>query len=157
MGVTLIVIGVVFVAGYFLAPVPDFEDLEHRTGVVEDARRERITPCRHSSSDCLHTVVDVRDEDGVRSYNFAQTPVDDVQVGAGIEMWVAPAIKGFDSDRVWHAEQGGRVVREYERQARADRTLIWIMVPLAPFFVFGGYRLAKAYDWSGNPTGGDHA
>lgn len=149
---TLIVIGVAFVAGYFLAPVPGFDDLEHRTGIVEDARRERITPCRHSSSDCLHTVVDVRHADGVRSYNFAQTPVDDVHVEAEIELWVAASIKGLDSDRVWHAEQGGRVVRDYERQARTDRTLIWITVPLAPFFVFGGYRLAKRYDWSGNPT-----
>lgn len=153
VGVVLLFFGVVILLGYWLAPVPDFDELEQRVGIVDDARSERTTFCRHSSSECRHTVADVRDADGVRSYNFAQTSVDDIKIGAEIELWVAPSIKGFDSDRVWHAEQGGRVVRDYERQARADRRLIGIMLPMAPFLVFGGLLLVRRYDWQGNPVG----
>lgn len=153
LGVGLFLIGAIILLGYWLAPVPDFDELEQRTGIVEDARRDRIWFCRRSlGGDCAHTVVDVRHAGGVRSYNFAQTPVDDVEVRAEIELWVAPSIKGFDADRVWHAEQGGRVIRDYEHQARADRQLIWFMVPLAPFLLFGGWWLTRRYDWQGNPV-----
>ena len=71
--------------------------------------------------------------------------------GEDIVLWVAPSIRGLDDDRVWQAEQGGRRVRDYESQARADRWIIWIMVPLGPLLIFSGYRLARRYDWSGNP------
>lgn len=152
VGVGFFLIGAVILLGFWLAPVPDFDELEQRTGIVEDVRRDRITFCRHSSGDCRHTVVDVRHAAGARSYNFAQTPVADIDVGAEIELWVAPSIKGFDSDRVWHAEQGGRVIRDYEHQARTDRKLIWMMVPLAPFLLFGGWWLIQRYDWQGNPV-----
>ena len=151
IGVLLVAVGVMFLLGYWLAPVPDFDELERREGIVEDAHSERIRFCRNSSSDCLHTVVDVRHADGLRSYNFAQAAVGDVVTGEDIVLWVAPSIRGLDDDRVWQAEQGGRRVRDYESQARADRWIIWIMVPLGPLLIFSGYRLARCYDWSGNP------
>ena len=151
IGVLLVIVGVTILLAYWLAPVPDFDELERRVGIVEDARRERITVCRNSSNKCLHTVVDVRHADGSRSYNFAQVAVDDIVTGEEIVLWVAPSIKGLDDDRVWQAEQGGRRVRDYESQARADRRIIWILVPLGPFLIVGGYWLARRYDWSGNP------
>ena len=114
VGVTLLLMGLAVVLAYFLAPVPEFKELARRTGVVEDVRRERITFCRRSSGDCRHTVVQVRHEGGSRNYNFAQTDPDEIAIGAAIELWVAPSIKGLDDDRVWHAEQGGRIVRDYE-------------------------------------------
>jgi len=146
------VVGAMFLLGYWLAPVPEFVELERRVGIVEDARDERIRFCRNSVSDCLHTVVDVRHADASRSYNFAQAEVGDVVMGEEIVLWVAPSIRGLDDDRVWQAEQGGRLVLDYGRQARADRQLIWIMVPLGPFLVAGGYWLFRRYDWAGNPT-----
>ncbi len=154
VGVTLLLMGLAVVLAYFLAPVPEFEELARRTGVVEDVRRERITFCRRSSGDCRHTVVQVRHEGGSRNYNFAQTDPDEIAIGAAIELWVAPSIKGLDDDRVWHAEQGGRIVRDYERQARADRRIIGIMLPLAPFLIFGGWWLVRHYDWKGDPVEG---
>jgi hypothetical protein len=144
-------IGVAFLAAYGLAPVPDFDALEHRTGVVEDARRERFTPCRPSASDCVRTVVDVRHAAGVRSYHFADTALAEITVGDPIELWVAPAIRGLDDDRVWHAEQDGRRLRDYERQAQADRRIISVLVPLAPFLMLGGWWLLRRDDGRGNP------
>ncbi|MEJ2152921.1 MAG: hypothetical protein P8Y29_08220 [Gemmatimonadota bacterium] len=79
-------------------------------------------------------------------------PVPDFDIGEEIVLWVAPSIKGLDSDRVWHAEQGGRIVRDYERQARADRKIIGIMLPLVPFLMFSGWWLIRHYDWQGNPV-----
>jgi hypothetical protein len=144
-------VGAVFLAAYWLAPVPDFDALEHRVGVALDARSERVTPCRRSAGDCLRTVVDVRHTEGVRSYNFADTPVSDVSVGAAIELWVAPAIRGLDDDRVWQAEQDGRRLRDYERQARADRRIISVLVPLAPLLMLGGLWLMRRDDAPGKP------
>ena len=145
-------VGVTILLGLWLAPVPDFEELDRSVGIVERARRERIRFCRNSSNECLHTVVDVRHSDGSRSYNFAQTSVDDIAVGDEIVLFLAPSIRGLDDDRVWQAEQGGRRIRDYESQARADRRLIWLMGPLGPLLVAGGFWLARHYDWSGNPT-----
>ncbi len=150
IGVGLFLVGVILLLAYWLAPVPDFDELERRVGVVEDVRREEITFCRQSASDCQHTVVQVRHDSGARNYNFAQTDPDEIAIGAEIVLWVAPAIKGLDSDRVWQAEQGGQIIRDYERQARADRKLIGFMVPLAPFLIFGGLWLIRRFDWQGN-------
>jgi hypothetical protein len=152
LGVTLFFFGVVILLGYWLAPVPDFDELERRDSLVEDVRRERITFCRRSSGDCRHTVIQVRHSGGSRNYNFAQTDPDEIAIGEEIVLWVAPSIKGLDSDRVWHAEQGGRIVRDYERQARADRKIIGIMLPLVPFLMFSGWWLIRHYDWQGNPV-----
>jgi hypothetical protein len=110
-----------------------------------------ITPCRSSSSDCVRTVVDVRHDEGVRSYHFADTALADIQVGDPIELWVAPAIRGLDDERVWHAEQDGRRLRDYESQARADRRIISVLVPLAPFLMLGGLWLLRRDDGPGNP------
>lgn len=150
-GWLLTAVGAVFLAAYWLAPVPDFDALEHRKGVVEDARRERVTPCRQSAGDCLHTVVDVAHAESVRSYNFADTPVTDVTVGAAIELWVAPAIRGLDGDRVWQAEQDGRRLRDYARQAQADRRIVSVLVPMAPFLILGGLWLTRRDDGPRNP------
>lgn len=145
VGISLVVIGILILAASFLAPVPRFEDLERRTGVVEDARDQRTTFCRKlwAHDSCLHTMVDVRHAEGLRSYNFAQTPVADISIGRDIVLWVAPSIRGLGDMRVWQAEQDGRVVRDYESQARADRRIIWIMVPLAPVLVILGYGLIR--------------
>jgi predicted dithiol-disulfide oxidoreductase (DUF899 family) len=145
VGISLVVIGILILAASFLAPVPRFEDLERRTGVVEDARNQRTTFCRRLTArdSCLHTVVDIRQAEGVESYNFAQTPVADIAIGRDIVLWVAPSIRGLGDMRVWHAEQDGRVVRDYESQARADRRLIWVMVPLAPVLVILGYWMIR--------------
>lgn len=145
VGISLGVIGLLILVGSFVAPVPSFEDLERRTGVVEDVRDVRTTFCRQlrANDNCLHTVVDIRHPDGTRSYNFAQTPADDIAVGENIVLWVAPAIRGLGEMRVWQAEQGGRVLRDYESQARADRRIIWVMLPLAPILIALGYWLAR--------------
>jgi hypothetical protein len=143
--------GALFLAAYWLAPVPDFDALSHRVGVVLEARRERITACRRSASDCLRTVVDVRHAEGVLTYNFADTPVSDVTVGAPIELWIAPTIRGLDDDRVWQAEQRGRRLRDYQHQARADRRIISVLVPPAPFLMLAGLWLLWRDDARGNP------
>ena len=65
-------------------------------------------------------------------------------------LWVAPAIKGLASARVWQAEQHGRLIVDYETQAGDDRTLIAIMVPLSPFLIVIGLWLIRRYDWQGN-------
>jgi hypothetical protein len=153
IGVGLFLVGVLIVLAYLLVPLPDFDELERRVGVVEDARDERIWFCRQSlGGDCAHTVVQVRHDSGVRNYNFAQTDADAITIGEEIVVWVAQEIRGLDRERLWHAEQGGRVVRDYEKAARADRKIIGIMVPLAPFLIFIGLRLARRYDWQGNPV-----
>jgi hypothetical protein len=152
IGVGLFLVGVVLLLAYLLVPVPDFDELERRVGVVEDVRRERITFCRHSAGDCRHTVVQFRHDSGARNYNFAQTDPDEIAINAEIVLWVAPSIKGLDHERVWQAEQGGQRILDYERLASSDRRLIGIMVPLAPFLIFVGLWIIRRYDWQGNPV-----
>jgi hypothetical protein len=153
IGVGLLLVGVVLVLAYWLVPVPDLEELERRVSVVEDVRRDRIWFCRRSlGGDCAHTVVQARHNEGARNYNFAQTDPDEIAIGEEIVLWVAPVIMGLDSERVWQAEQGGRRIIDYERLAHSDRRLIWFMVPLAPFLIFGGWWLIQRFDWQGNPV-----
>lgn len=108
-------------------PIPDFEQLKRRVSVVEDVRRDPIRFCRRSAGDCRHTVVKAPRDGDSRDYNFGQTDPDEIAIGEEIVLWVAPAIKGLDSERVWQAEQGGRRILDYEQQASDDRTLIGIM------------------------------
>jgi len=152
VGVGLLLVGIVLLLAYWLVPVPDLEDLERRVSVVEDVRRDPIRFCRRSAGDCHHTVVQVRHNGDARDYNFGQTNPDEIAIDEEIVLWVAPAIKGLDSERVWQAEQGGRRIIDYEKQAGDDRTLIGFMVPLAPFLIFGGLWLIRRYDWKGNPV-----
>lgn len=149
VGVGLFLVGVVLLLAYWLAPVPDFDELERRVSVVADVRRDPIKFCRRSAGDCRHTVVQTRRDGDSRHYNFGRTDPDEIAIGAEIVLWVAPAIKGLDSERIWQAEQGGRRILDYEKQAGDDRTLIWIMVPLAPFLLFMGLWLIRRYDWQG--------
>ena len=86
------------------------------------------------------------------SFRPVATGTDEIAIGAEIVLWVAPTIKGLDSERVWQAEQGGRRILDYEQQASDDRTLIGIMVPLATFLIFVGLWLILRYDWQGNPV-----
>jgi nitrogen fixation-related uncharacterized protein len=152
VGVGLFLVGVVLLLAYWLVPVPDFEELKRRVSVVEDVRRDPIKFCRRSAGDCRHTVVQARRDGDLRNYNFGQTDPDEIAIGAEIVLWVAPTIKGLDSERVWQAEQGGRRILDYEQQASDDRTLIGIMVPLATFLIFVGLWLILRYDWQGNPV-----
>ncbi|MEJ2336006.1 MAG: hypothetical protein P8Y26_10305 [Gemmatimonadales bacterium] len=122
-------------------PIPDFEELERRINVVEDVRRDPIRFCRRSVGDCRHTVVQVRRGGDSRHYNLGQTDPDEIAIGTEIVLWVAPVIRGLGGERVWQAEQDGRRLLDYEQQASDDRTLIGIMVPLAPFLVFVGLWL----------------
>ena len=151
VGVGLLLVGVVLLLAYWLVPVPDFEELKRRVSVVEDVRRDPIKFCRRSAGDCRHTVVQARRDGDSRNYNFGQTDPEEIAIGEEIVLWVAPAIKGLDSERVWQAEQGGRRILDYEQQASDDRTLVGIMVPLAPFLIFVGLWLIRRHDWQGNP------
>lgn len=150
VGVALFVVGVVLLLAYGLVPVPDFEELERRVGIVEDVRREPIRFCRRSAGDCQHTVVRVRSDGDSREYNFGRTDPDEIRIGAEIVLWVTPTIRGLDGERIWQAEQAGRRLLDYERQASGDRTLIAIVVPLAPVLVFVGLWLMRRFDWQGN-------
>ncbi len=156
VGVGLFFVGAVLLLAYWLVPVPDFEELKRRVSVVEDVRRDPIKFCRRSAGDCRHTVVQTLRDGDSRNYNFGQTDPDEIAIGAEIVLWVAPAIKGLESERVWQAEQGGRRILDYEQQASDDRTLRGIMVPLAPFLIFVGLWLIRA---GGSPkrskTGGN--
>jgi hypothetical protein len=146
-GLTLFALGLVIVLAYVLVPVPDKAELERRQGTVVDARRERFSPCRELASDCFRTIVEVRDANGTRTYNFAQVAVSDVTTGAAIDLDVAPIVKGFDYERVWQAEQNGRRLIDYEHQARTDRRIIAVLLTSAPLFMIGGLLLARRYDW----------
>ena len=149
VGVGLFLVGVVLLLAYWLVPVPDFEELKRRVSVVEDVRRDPIRFCRRSAGDCRHTVVQARHDGDSRDYNFGKTDPDEIAIGAEIVLWVAPVIKGLDTERIWQAEQGGRRIIDYEQQASGDRTLIGIMVPLAPFLIVVGLWLIRRYDWQG--------
>ena len=149
VGVGLFLVGVVLLLAYWLVPVPDFEELERRVTVVEDVRRDPIKFCRRSAGDCRHTVVQVRRDGHSHDYNFGQTDPDEIAIGEEIVLWVAPVIKLLEGERIWQAEQGGRRIVDYERQANDDRTLIWIMVPLAPVLILVGLWLIRRYDWQG--------
>jgi hypothetical protein len=151
VGVGLFLVGVLIVLAYLLVPLPDFDELERRVGMVEDVRGERIWFCRRSlGGDCAHTVVQVRHDGGARNYNFAQTDADEIAIGEEIVLWVAQEIRGLDRERLWQAEQDGRIIRDYERAAASDRKIIGIMVPLAPFLILSGWWLIRRYDWQGN-------
>jgi hypothetical protein len=149
VGVGLFLLGVVLLLAYWLVPVPDFEELKRRVSVVEDVRRDPIKFCRRSAGDCRHTVVQARSDGDSRNYNFGQTDPDEIAIGEEIVLWVAPVIKGLEGERIWQAEQGGRRIVDYERQASDDRTLIGFMVPLAPFLILVGLWLIRRYDWQG--------
>jgi hypothetical protein len=153
VGLGLFLVGVVFLLAYWLVPVPDFEELKRSVTVVEDVRRDPIKLCRRSAGDCRHTVVQTQRDGDSRKYNFGQTDPDEIAIGEEIVLWVAPVIKGLASERVWQAEQGGRRILDYEGQASDDRTLIGIMVPLAPFLMLVGLWLIRRYDWQGNQAG----
>jgi hypothetical protein len=146
VGVGLLIIGVTLLLAYWLVPVPDFEELKRRVSVVEDVRRDPIKFCRRSAGDCRHTVVQAHRDGDSRDYNFGQTDPDEIAIGAGIVLWVAPAIKGLGSERVWQAEQAGRRIVDYEEQASDDRTLIGLMVPLAPFLIIAGLWLIRRHN-----------
>ncbi len=141
VGVGLFLVGTAILLAYWLVPVPDFEDLERRISVVEDVRRDPIRFCRRSAGDCRHTVVQARWSGGSRHYNLGQADPDEIAIGTELVLWVAPVIKGLGGERVWQAEQDGRRLLDYEQQASEDRTLIGIMVPLAPFLVLVGLWL----------------
>ena len=142
-GVALLIMGSVILLAALLVPVPEFEDLERRVGTVDAAREDRISFCRPGSGDCLHTVVEVRHNTGRQTYNFAQSLVSDIAVGEPIALWVAPPIIGLPGARVWQAEQGGRRIIDYEHQARGDRRIMWILIPLAPVLFAAGYWLVR--------------
>lgn len=144
VGVALLLVGAVLLLGYWLAPVPEFEELQRRVSLVEDVRRDPIKLCRRSAGDCRHTVVQAGSDGDVREYNFGQIDPDEIAIGAEIVLWVAPAIKGLGTERVWQAEQAGRRILDYEKQAGDDRNLIWIIVPLAPFLIIVGLWLIRA-------------
>lgn len=152
VGVGLLLAGVVLLLAYWLVPVPNLEELERRVSVVEDVRRDPIRFCRRSAGDCRHTVVQAHRDGDSREYNFGRVDPDEIAIGEEIVLWVAPAIKGLESERIWQAEQGGRRIIDYEQQAGADRTLIAIMVPLAPFLIVAGLWLSRRYDWQGKPV-----
>jgi hypothetical protein len=149
VGVGLLLVGVIFLVAYGLAPVPDFEELSRRVSVVEDVRRDPIKFCRGSADDCRHTVVQTLRDGETRDFNFGQIDPEEIAIGEEIVLWVAPAIKGLGGERVRQSEQGGRRIVDYEKQAGDDRTLIGIMVPLAPFLIVVGLWLIRRYDWQG--------
>lgn len=149
-GLLLVAASLVILAGILFAPVPDFEELEVRTGTVVSTERERYSPCR--SGDCLRTMVTVRHADGVHRYHFAQTDPAVISVGEQITLRVAPHVSGLEAVRVWQAEQAGRIVREYGRQTSADRTIRLILAVLAPLLLLLGIRQMRRWDWAGNPV-----
>lgn len=54
-----------------------------------------------------------------------------------------------DQPRVWHAEQGGRVLREYASEARSDRRIRGVLVTLMPFLLIAGAWITGTYDGRG--------
>jgi hypothetical protein len=146
-GLALVSFGVLILATAVFVPIPAFEDLEPRPGILLEAVRERYSPCR--SGDCTRTMATVRHADGVTRYHFADADTATVEVGQPITVWTYPEFRGFDRVRAWHAEQGGRVIRDHERLSKADRRLRIALLALAPFLFLGGGWIVRHRDWRG--------
>lgn len=146
-GLLLITFGLVILAATVLVPIPSFADLERRPGLLLDATRERFTPCRFG--DCTRTIVTVRHADGVRRYHFADADTALLEVGSSITVWTYPEFRGFHRLRVWHAEQGARVIRDHASQSRSDRQIRIGLLLAAPLFLLGGGWIARHRDWRG--------
>lgn len=146
-GLALVAFGVLILATTVLVPIPAFEDLERRPGVLLEAVRERYSPCR--SGDCTRTMVTVRHADGVGRYHFADADTASLKVGQPITVWTYPEFRGLDRVRAWHTEQGGRVIRDHERLSKADRTIRVALLLIAPFLLLGGGWIVRHRDWRG--------
>lgn len=148
-GIVLVLVAGGIGALAVLAPIPGFEELEARSGVVVEARRERFSPCRRGSGDCTRTMVTVRHGDAVRDYHFGDIDTAAFEAGEPITVWTHPHLRGTDQPRVWHAEQGGRVLREYAAEARSDRRIRGVLVTLMPFLLVAGAWITGTYDGRG--------
>lgn len=138
----MIVVGVTILATMVMVKIPAFEDLRPRQGTLVDASRERFSPCRRG--DCTRTMVTVRHPDGEQRYHFADTDIEALDLDAPITVWTHPQLRGFDWLRVWHAEQGGRVIREHASLSTADRRIRLALLALVPvLFVAGGWLVRR--------------
>lgn len=150
-GLLLLAVGGVIAASIVLVPVPDFEELEPRTGTLLDARRDRFSPC--SRGDCTRTLVTVRHEEGSREYHFGDADLREMEEGEPITVWTYPEFRGLDRRRAWHAVQGDRVIRNHGPAAASDRGIRLVLGLLMPFLIGGGGWLALRYDWQGRRVG----
>lgn len=146
-GLLLLLAASVIAVAVVVAPIPDFEDLEPRTGTLVAAERERFSPCR--SGDCTRTMVTVRHGAIVERYHFGDTDPARFRSGAPITVWTYPELRGLDRVRVWHAEHEGRVLREYGPLAAGDRRIRFWLVLLIPLLAGGGAWMFRRYDWAG--------
>lgn len=146
-GLVLIGFGLVILAAAALVPIPAFEDLDRRPGILLEAVRERFSPC--TRGDCTRTIAVVRHADAVRRYHFADADTAALAVGSPITVWTYPEIRGFDRLRVWHAEQDGRVIRDHARLSRSDRRIRIGLLLIAPLMLLGGGWIVRHRDWRG--------
>lgn len=149
-GLAFVAAGLAIVAMVYLGPIPEIEDLDVHSGTVVEARRERYRPCRRG--DCTRTIVTVRHGGDEREYHFADVDTARFEVGAPITVWTYPVLRGTDRVRVWHAEQGGRVLREHDADARVDRRIRLAFILMVPLAIGGGAWIARNYDWRGRPA-----
>ena len=143
-GVLLIAVGVLVVGSAVMVPIPSFDQLERRDGMLVEASRERFTPCRRG--DCTRTMVTVRHVDGTRRYHLADADTTLLEAGKPITIWTHPEFRGFDRRRAWHVVQGGWVIRDHATLATVDRRIRAGLLLLAPvLFVVGGW-ITRHYD-----------
>lgn len=146
----LIAAGVLVLVSAVLVPIPSFDDLRPRDGILMEANRERFSPCRRG--DCTRTVVTVRHADGVHRYHFADADTAALEEGAPITVWTYPEFRGFDRRRVWHAVQNGRVIRDHAVLSAPDRRIRIGLLLLTPALLIGGGWISRHYDWQGRPA-----
>lgn len=147
VGLMLFALGLLIAAAVALVPIPEFDELDVRTGTLIDVRRERYSPCRRG--DCLRTMITVRHDGAATDYHFADTDTTLFRPGDPITVRTHREIRGLDGVRVWHAEQAGRVLRDHASEAAVDRRIRLVLVLLMPFAVGGGWWILRRYDWGG--------
>ena len=141
LGMWLLLAAAVTGTAIIVIPIPDFEELEFREGVLVDARRERFRPCR--SGDCTRTIVTV-DHEGARAfYHFGDIATAALEVRAPITVGVYPEFLWSDRVRVWHAEQGGRILRDYSDAVAVDRRIRLGLLVLMPLLAASGIYLRR--------------
>lgn len=134
-GRALIGAGILVPLAGLLVPLPDFEDLVPGEGRVVEALREAV-PCR--SGDCRRTMVTVRLGDDVRAYHFGDADPEQVRAGAPIRVWTYPEFRLGTRERLWHAEQDGRVIRDHATLVATDRRLrLLLFLSAVPALAFG--------------------
>lgn len=123
-----------------LVPLPAFEDLAQREGTVLEVRRERV-PCR--VRECHRTMVSVRHGRGIRTYHFGDVDPATIEAGTPIRIAVHREFRTGTRERVWHAEQDGRVLLEYAGLAAVDRRLRLVLLLGAPLLLATGVWLIR--------------